>query len=83
MMRGRDKRTIFIPVFLRLLVEILGVEPEETEEGAVKAIISLQKSINVIDKQSNTIKQIYVVVTQLQSVRARIENKFKLLKRKK
>ena len=29
-----------------------------------KAITSLQKSINKTDKQSNTIKQIYVVVTQ-------------------
>ena len=31
-----------------------------------KAITSLQKSINKTDKQSNTIKQIYVVVTQIQ-----------------
>jgi hypothetical protein len=46
----------------------LGVEPEEAEERAVKlsskedrdrkAIVSLQKSVNKIDKQSSTIKQI-------------------------
>jgi hypothetical protein len=31
-----------------------------------KAIVSLQKPISKIDKQSNTIKQLYIAVTQLQ-----------------
>jgi hypothetical protein len=50
-----------------------------------KAIVSLQKLISKIDKQSNTIKQLYIAVTQLQrQVRqARIENKTKVLRRKK
>jgi hypothetical protein len=49
-----------------------------------KAIVSLQKSVDKIDKQSNTIKQLYSVVTQLQRlVRSNKNQKQnKLVKRK-
>lgn len=49
-----------------------------------KAIASLQKSVNRIDKQSNTTKQLYVAITQLQrQVRSSKNRKqIKVLKRR-
>lgn len=49
-----------------------------------KAIVSLQKSVNKMDKQSNTIKQLYGVVTQLQrQVRSSKNLKIKQASQKK